>query len=129
MTPFEKVYEVVRRIPRGRVATYGQVAAALDADYSPLFVGWALHALTPEHGDVPWHRVVNAKGGISTRQVLGYAPDLQKLLLVEEGIVFDEADRCDLSQYQWDGAHSLAPDSPPPPRPRGAAKSVRSRRK
>lgn len=101
-TPFDEVYRIVERIPRGRVATYGQVARMLDGRYSPLFVGWALHALSGESAGVPWHRVINSRGGVSTRQVLGYAPDLQKLLLVEEGIVFDDDDRCDLETFQWD---------------------------
>jgi methylated-DNA-protein-cysteine methyltransferase related protein len=103
MTPFETIYAIVVRIPKGSVATYGQISRMLDGKYSAIFVGWALHAIPEGREDIPWHRVVNSKGGISTRQVLGYAPDLQKLLLVEEGIEFDENDRCDLKVYQWDG--------------------------
>lgn len=99
-TPFTLVHEIVRSIPAGRVATYGQIARMLDGRYSPLWVGWALRA-APE--DVPWHRVINSKGGISTRQVLGYAPNLQKNLLEAEGVVFDDRERCDLDQFQWDG--------------------------
>lgn len=101
---FERIYKIVERIPAGRVATYGQISRMIDGEYSPKFVGWALNAIPSSRPPVPWHRVVNAKGGISTRQVLGYAPDLQKLLLVEEGIEFDEADRCDLERFRWDGA-------------------------
>jgi methylated-DNA-protein-cysteine methyltransferase-like protein len=100
---FEEVYRIVARIPPGRVATYGQISRMLDGRYSPKFVGWALHATPETWRDLPWHRVVNARGGVSTRQVLGYAPDLQKQLLVAEGVVFDEQDRCDLAVYQWDG--------------------------
>ena len=100
---FKEVYRIVARIPRGRVATYGQISRMLDGRYSPKFVGWALHATPEGYPDIPWHRVVNARGGISTRQVLGYAPDLQKQLLIAEGITFDEQDRCDLGVYQWDG--------------------------
>jgi methylated-DNA-protein-cysteine methyltransferase related protein len=103
MTPFEEIYSIVVRIPRGSVATYGQISRMLDGRFSALFVGWALHAIPEGRGDIPWHRVVNSKGGISTRQVLGYAPDLQKLLLLEEGIEFDADDRCDLSVCQWEG--------------------------
>lgn len=99
-SPFDQIYRIVERIPAGRVATYGQIARMLDGRYSPRFVGWAMHA-APQ--SVPWHRVINSRGGISTRQVLGYAPDLQKQLLVAEGIVFDENDRCDLERYLWDG--------------------------
>ena len=100
---FEEVYRIVERIPRGRVATYGQISRMLDGRYSPKFVGWALHATPEGRGDLPWHRVVNARGGISTRQILGYAPDLQKQLLLAEGVAFDDQDRCDLATYQWDG--------------------------
>src|SRR5437868_9667504 len=103
MSPFEEIYAIVERIPRGEVATYVQIARMLDTRYSALFVGWALHAVPEERGDLPWHRVINSKGGISTRQIMGYAPDIQKLLLIEEGIVFDERDRCDLARFQWDG--------------------------
>jgi methylated-DNA-protein-cysteine methyltransferase-like protein len=97
---FDEVHALVRRIPRGRVATYGQIARLLGGRYSPRWVGWALH-VSPE--GVPWHRVVNAQGGVSTRQVLGYAPDLQKHLLEAEGVEFDARDRCDLERYLWDG--------------------------
>ena len=104
MSPFEEIYKIVEKIPSGRVATYGQISRMLDGRYSAIFVGWALHAVPEERGAIPWHRVINAKGGISTRQVLGYAPNLQRLLLENEGIRFDENERCDLSLYQWDGA-------------------------
>jgi methylated-DNA-protein-cysteine methyltransferase-like protein len=97
---FEKIHRIVAKIPRGRVATYGQISRMLDGKLSAQFVGWALHA-APE--GLPWHRVINSKGSVSTRQVLGYAPDLQKHLLEAEGIAFDEHDRCDLTVYQWDG--------------------------
>lgn len=100
---FEPVYRIVVKIPRGRVATYGQISRMLDSRVSPRFVGWAMHAIPERRPPIPWHRVVNAQGGISTRQILGYVPDLQKSLLVEEGIVFDDHDRCDLAVYQWDG--------------------------
>ena len=98
---FDEAHALVRRIPRGRVATYGQIARLMGDRYSPRWVGWALHG-APE--GVPWHRVVNARGGISTRQVLSYAPDLQKQLLEAEGVEFDDRDRCDLERYLWDGA-------------------------
>jgi len=99
-TPFEQIHRIVARIPRGRVATYGQISRMLDGRFSAQFVGWAMHG-APE--GLPWHRVINSKGGVSTRRILGYAPDLQKNLLEAEGIVFDDEDRCDLAVYQWDG--------------------------
>ena len=101
---FDLIYDIVRRIPQGRVATYGQVSRMLDGRFSPKFVGWALHAIPEGADDLPWHRVINAKGTVSTRQVMGYAPNLQKHLLAEEGIEFDENDRCDLDRYLWDGS-------------------------
>ncbi|HQR37645.1 MAG TPA: MGMT family protein [Blastocatellia bacterium] len=102
-TAFEQIYRIVERIPRGRVATYGQISRMLDGRLSPRFVGWALHAVPESRAAIPWHRVINSQGGISTRQILGYVPDLQKSMLVEEGVTFDDRDRCDLSVYQWDG--------------------------
>jgi methylated-DNA-protein-cysteine methyltransferase-like protein len=114
--PFELIYEIVKKIPAGRVATYGQISRMMDGRYSPVFVGWALHALSGDRAEVPWHRVINSKGGVSTRRVLGYAPDLQKLLLIEEGIVFDEEDRCDLAVYRWDGGETAGREASPYPR-------------
>ena len=98
---FEKIYRVVLRIPRGRVMTYGQIARILEDRYSPRLVGWAMHA-TPEDGrDIPWHRVINSRGATSTGKLLLHEPDLQRLLLEEEGVVFDQRGNCDLRVYQW----------------------------
>ena len=68
---YARIYEVVRRIPEGRVATYGQVAALADLPGHARQVGYALHAL-PEGGNVPWHRVINARGAISLRSDPGW---------------------------------------------------------
>lgn len=98
---FEKIYRLVLRIPRGRVMTYGQIARLLEDRYSPRLVGWAMHA-TPDDGrDIPWHRVINSRGAISTGRVILHEPDLQRLLLEAEGVAFDERGCCDLSLYQW----------------------------
>jgi methylated-DNA-protein-cysteine methyltransferase-like protein len=96
---FEQVYQVVRRIPAGRVATYGQIARLLGMSHAARTVGWALHSI-PEGSDVPWQRVINARGTIS----LGArgAP-IQRALLEEEGIVFDERGHVDLDTYGWAG--------------------------
>jgi len=98
---FEKIYRMVLRIPRGRVMTYGQIARLLEDRYSPRLIGWAMHA-TPDDGrSVPWHRVINSRGGISTGRLLLHEPELQRLLLEAEGVVFDERGHCDLQVYQW----------------------------
>ena len=98
---FEKIYRVVLRIPRGRVMTYGQIARILEDRYSPRLVGWAMHA-TPDDGrDIPWHRVINSRGSISTGRLLLHEPQLQRLLLEAEGVVFDQRGNCDLSVFQW----------------------------
>lgn len=97
---YERVYAVVRRIPRGRVATYGQVAALAGLPGHARRVGYALHAL-PEGTPVPWYRVVNARGEISTG---GGEPggDLpQRFRLEEEGVEFDERGRIPLERFGW----------------------------
>ncbi|MFL6214042.1 MAG: MGMT family protein [Blastocatellia bacterium] len=105
---FEKIYRVVLKIPRGRVMTYGQIARLMDDRYSPRLVGWAMHA-TPQDGrDIPWHRVINSKGGISTGRIIIAEPQLQRYLLEAEGVVFDERGHCDLSVYQWSPARRKA---------------------
>src|SRR5437867_10707088 len=98
---FEKIYKLVLRIPPGRVMTYGQIARLLEDRYSPRLVGWAMHA-TPQDGrNIPWHRVINPRGGISTGRVILTEPDVQRLLLEAEGIVFNANGHCELSVYQW----------------------------
>jgi methylated-DNA-protein-cysteine methyltransferase-like protein len=98
---FEKIYRIVLRIPKGRVMTYGQIARLLGGRYSPRLVGWAMHATPKDARNIPWHRVINSRGGISTGRVLTYNPDLQKWMLEAEGISFDHRDKCDLSVHQW----------------------------
>jgi methylated-DNA-protein-cysteine methyltransferase-like protein len=77
--------------------TYGQIAALLGPRLSPRAVGWALHGC-PQ--DVPWQRVVNAAGGVSTERLPDLPPGLQRALLEQEGVVFDDAGRCDLGRYR-----------------------------
>jgi methylated-DNA-protein-cysteine methyltransferase-like protein len=96
---YQRIYAVVRRIPKGRVATYGQVAALAGLPGHARQVGYALHAL-PEGTTVPWHRVVNASGGISTRSLPG-AEFVQQQLLVREGIRVNARGRVALSQTRW----------------------------
>jgi methylated-DNA-protein-cysteine methyltransferase-like protein len=84
---FAEVYAAVAAIPRGRVATYGQVARMLGLPRGARAVGWALRALRPEQARrVPWHRVVGAGGRISPR--VGPGPGLQRRRLVAEGVRF-----------------------------------------
>lgn len=94
-----RIYAVVRRIPRGRVATYGQVAALAGLPRQARQVGYALNRL-PEDSDVPWHRVINAKGEVSARAI----PDdarFQRILLSAEGVRFSPAGRIPLDRYLW----------------------------
>ena len=98
---FEQVYQVVRRIPAGKVATYGQVARILGKPRGARTVGWALHSI-PEDSDVPWQRVINARG-IITLDARGPGGAIQRALLEAEGIVFDEEGRIDLDACGWDG--------------------------
>jgi methylated-DNA-protein-cysteine methyltransferase-like protein len=94
-------YRVIRKIPRGRVASYGQVAELAGLDGHARQVGYALHAL-PEGSRVPWHRVVNAKGEVSLRNA-GDSHELQRVLLESEGISFDDNGRIDLKRFGWRG--------------------------
>lgn len=96
---YQRIYTVVRRIPKGRVATYGQVARLAGLAGHARQVGYALHAL-PDGTLVPWHRVVNASGRISTRAVRG-GELVQQLLLEREGVHLDARGRLPLTRVQW----------------------------
>ena len=114
---FESIYRIVLKIPRGRVMTYGQIARLLDDRYSPRLVGWAMHAVPQDGRNIPWHRVINSKGGISTGRVIIQEPQLQRYLLEAEGVVFDARGHCDLSTYQWSPVkRKTKGDSLKPPR-------------
>jgi len=105
VTTYDRIYLVIRRVPRGRVATYGQVAELAKAS-GPRQVGYALHAL-PEGHDLPWHRIINAQGMISLDSAPGGA-NLQRALLEAEKVVFDANGRVDLKRYQWKGTPMAA---------------------
>jgi len=94
-----RIYAVVRRIPRGRVATYGQVATLAGLDGHARQVGYALHAL-PASIAIPWHRVINARGEVSARTA-GDWHELQRHLLEAEGIRFDDRGRIDFKKHRW----------------------------
>jgi len=98
---FEKIYRLVLRIPPGRVMTYGQIARLLEERYSPRLVGWAMHATPHDERNIPWHRVINSRGATSTGRITIQEPDLQRLMLEAEGVVFDDRGHCDLGVYQW----------------------------
>jgi methylated-DNA-protein-cysteine methyltransferase-like protein len=103
-TPFfRQVYALVRLVPYGKVASYGQIASMLGHPRAARTVGWALASL-PEHAEeeVPWQRVINSQGRISIRN-LRHAAEEQRLLLEEEGVEFDEAGYLDWERYGWEG--------------------------
>jgi methylated-DNA-protein-cysteine methyltransferase related protein len=95
---YELIWKTVKKIPRGRVATYGQIAELAGLEGHARQVGYALHNL-PGASDVPWHRVINAKGEISPRSA-GDSHELQRMLLEAEGVGF-VGDRVDLKKYRW----------------------------
>lgn len=97
---YERIYAVVRRIPPGQVATYGQIAALAGLGGHARQVGYALHALD-QGSDVPWQRVINSKGEVSPRATPGWE-GFQRQILAEEGIVFDHRGRVDLDRFRWD---------------------------
>ena len=94
---FDEVYAIVRRIPRGRVMNYGQIAELLSRALSARAVGWAMQDC-PE--GVPWQRVVNASGGISTEHLVD-PPDLQRRLLESEGVRFSEDGKLSMARYRF----------------------------
>jgi methylated-DNA-protein-cysteine methyltransferase-like protein len=96
---YARIYAVTRRIPRGRVATYGQIARLAGLPGHARQVGYALHAMAAE-GPVPWHRVINARGEISRRARPG-AEAAQRELLEREGVAFGADGRVDLARHQW----------------------------
>ncbi|MET0151190.1 MAG: MGMT family protein [Candidatus Binatia bacterium] len=110
---YREVYRLVRRIPRGKVATYGQLAAVLRRPRAVRAVGSALRRLSgPMAGVVPWHRVLNAAGRVSFRE--GESPELQRDLLRAEGVRFRRGGSVDLARFGWAG-------------PRGGRASLRTR--
>jgi len=93
-----RIYAVVRRVPKGRVATYGQIAELAGLPRQARQVGYALAALRDRR--VPWHRVINARGEISARAERG-PEQLQRLLLEREGVAFDPKGRIALARHLW----------------------------
>lgn len=98
-TSYKRIYRMVKRIPRGRVATYGQIATLAGLDGHARQVGYALHSL-PDRSDIPWHRVINAKGEVSPRSASD-SHELQRMLLEEEGVVFSMDGKVSLAKFRW----------------------------
>lgn len=102
---YAQVWAVVKRIPRGKVATYGQIAALAGMPRHARQAGYAL-AATPENIKIPWHRVINAEGRVSLRLKRWESgnDDLQRILLEAEGVIFDSSGRIDLKRFRWQPA-------------------------
>jgi alkylated DNA nucleotide flippase Atl1 len=98
---YDRIYEVVRFVPRGRVTTYGRVAGIVGG-CGARQVGYAM-ASVHEGSDVPWHRVVNSEGKVSARRDNGPGDLIQRQLLEDEGVVFDQSGRINLTIYLWTG--------------------------
>lgn len=101
MTTFEKIYEVVRKIPRGKVATYGQIATLAGNSRWSQVVGYALHA-NPDPDEIPCYRVVNRFGGLSSAFAFGGINEQERLLRAD-GIEVRVDGTVDLNKYLWDG--------------------------
>jgi methylated-DNA-protein-cysteine methyltransferase-like protein len=94
----ERVYELVRQIPKGKVMTYGQIAEILGEGYTARTVGYVMHGADSEN--VPWQRVINSQGACSTGRMT-MPLNLQQSILESEGVVFGENGKCDLGMFQW----------------------------
>ena len=99
LSSYDAIYSAVAEIPAGQVATYGQIADLIGRPRSARQVGYAL-AATRDDLELPWHRVVNAAGEISPRAEPG-SDELQRILLEDEGVIFDVRGRIALARFQW----------------------------
>jgi len=98
ITFFRRIVLVIKKIPRGKVATYGQIAVLAGNPRAARQVAWVLHSASAKE-KLPWQRVINSQGGISLPRYGGY--ELQRALLAKEGVKFDAADRIALARFQW----------------------------
>ena len=98
---FEQVYRLVCQIPTGKVTSYGMIARMLGHPHAARTVGWALHSI-PEGSDVPWWRVINSWGRVST-SCREHGAELQRDLLEAEGVEFDERGYVDWERFGWQG--------------------------
>ena len=104
---YDQVYAMARRIPRGTVMTYGQIATLIENRLSARAVGWAMHGC-PD--GVPWQRVVNASGGCSTDRLPDVPAGLQRSMLEAEGVRFRDNGTLDLERYRWTPPEHRRPD-------------------
>ncbi|HQP08083.1 MAG TPA: MGMT family protein [Anaerolineaceae bacterium] len=95
---YQRIYAIVRQIPAGKVATYGQIARIVGG-CTPRMVGYAMSA-TPTGSDIPWQRVINAQGKVSPHGD-GFGTEMQRALLMEEGIAFDSQEQVDFDRFGW----------------------------
>lgn len=100
MSTYDQIYAVVRLIPAGQVATYGQIADLANLPGHARLVGYALYRVEA-NADIPWHRVINAKGEISESLWRNGSDYLQRSLLEQEGITFNRNGKVNLNQYRW----------------------------
>jgi methylated-DNA-protein-cysteine methyltransferase-like protein len=101
-TLYSRIYSLVKSIPPGKVGTYGQITRSAGLGKNYRVIGYALHRL-PDNSDVPWHRVVNRHGKISYAPSRGGYDHLQRILLEQEGIIFDKNNRIPLTKYLYRG--------------------------
>lgn len=101
MSTYDRIYDVVRQIPKGQVATYGQIAELSDLAGKARLVGYALFQIDDPSSDIPWHRVINAKGEISYSPLRRGADYHQRSLLEQEGITFNADGKVNLRQFRW----------------------------
>ncbi|MGJ3252077.1 MAG: MGMT family protein [Elainellaceae cyanobacterium] len=111
MSAYDTIYDVVRQIPKGQVATYGQIADLAGFPGQARLVGYALYQVDAKHSDVPWHRVINAKGEISYSPFRNGADYLQRSLLEAEGVEFGANGKVSFQTYLWRGFELPTPDS------------------
>lgn len=101
MSTYDRIYDIVCQIPQGKVATYGQIADLSNLSGKARLVGYALYQIDVPTTEIPWHRVINAKGEISYSPLRRGADYLQRSLLEQEGIIFSPEGKVNLKQYLW----------------------------
>lgn len=101
MNTFELIYDAVKKIPKGKVTTYGTIAVMAGNPRWSRVVGYALH-VNPEPGVIPCHRVVDRNGRVSPAFAFG-GENMQRILLSEEGVEFNEDGTVNMKKYYWNG--------------------------